>query len=301
MELGRLLIRLLPRRLCFLIARAFADLSFVLVYRFRQRSVENLRVALGAEVENAALLAIARQSLRGFFRAFVEVGFALTSPLQQMRNEIPIKGKEHLEKALAKGKGVIVLSAHLGNFFLVGSRLGAEGHVVQALVKPTFKSGGRCADLMDNYRLRLGQRTIRARPRREAARALLKALRQNQLVILIADEYRSKGIAVPFFGGTVLARRGPVTLAMRTESAVVPMYLVREPDGELVLVIEPELTFARTGRLNDDRAENTRRITQWVERVVRAYPDQWNWTVIRWQKPMSETPQAHEDRSRRFA
>ena len=301
LEIGGLAIRLMPRRFCLLIARIFADLGFVLVYRFRQRSVQNLRIAFGAELDDGAIKATARRSLRGFFRAFAEIGIALHMPLKESRKEIALRGKEHLDKALAKGKGVIVLSAHLGNFFLLGTRLAADGHPVQVLVKPTFGGGGRFADLMDRYRLRLGQKTIRARPRRMAARELIKALRQNQLVILIADEYRSRGIPVTFFGGTVLARRGVATLGMRTEAAVVPMYLVREPDGKLVVVVEPELNFVQTGRLNEDVAENTRRITQWVERVVRAYPDQWNWTVIRWQKPAPDSSHVDEEGSRRLA
>ncbi|MGH7847050.1 MAG: lysophospholipid acyltransferase family protein [Candidatus Binatia bacterium] len=301
LETGGLAIRLLPRRFCLLIARAFADLGFILVYRFRQRSIQNLRIALGGELHDGAVTVTARNSLRGFFRAFAEIGFALHSPLHGIREEIPVQGREHLEKALAKGKGVIVLSAHLGNFFLLGTRLAADGYPVQVLVKPTFGGSGRFADLMDRYRLRLGQRTIRARPRRMAARELIKALRQNQLVILIADEYRSRGIPVTFFGGTVLARRGVATLGMRTGAPVVPMCLVRESNGELVVVVEPELNFVQTGRLNEDVAENTRRITQWVEKVVRAYPDQWNWTVIRWQKSMPDSSHCDEEGSRRLA
>lgn len=300
-ETGGLALRLLPRRFCLLVAQAFADLSFVLVFRFRQRSVQNLRVALGAELGDRAITATARRSLRSFFRAFAEIGVVLHRPLKEIGQEISLKGKEHLEKALAQGKGVIVLSAHLGNFFLLGTRLAAEGYPVRVLVKPTFSGGGRFADLMDRYRLRLGQRTIRARPRRMAARELIKALRQNQLVILIADEYRSRGIPVTFFGGTVLARRGAATLGMRTGSAVVPMYLVRESAGNLVVIVEPQLNFVQTGRLNEDVAENTRRITQWVERVVRRYPDQWNWTVIRWQRSTTDSAQVDEEGSKRLA
>ena len=108
-------------------------------------------------------------------------------------------------------------------------------------------------------------------------------LRSNQIAVIIADEYRgANGIAVPLFGKTVRARRGPVTLALRTGAAVVPACLVRQPDNTLKLLIEPELELDRSGRGKAQIRENTIRLTQWLERTVRQYPDQWNWMNIRW-------------------
>jgi KDO2-lipid IV(A) lauroyltransferase len=110
-------------------------------------------------------------------------------------------------------------------------------------------------------------------------------LRRNELAIIIADEYRSgDGIDVPFFGRTVTARRGPATLALRTGAAVVPVYLVRDQRGRLALNIEPEIEMSRSGDIKADVRENTMRITQWVERVVRSYPDQWNWMHVYWRQ-----------------
>ena len=110
-------------------------------------------------------------------------------------------------------------------------------------------------------------------------------LRRNEVAIVIADEYRAgSGIDVPFFGLAVLARRGPATLALRTGAAVVPMYMVRDSAGSLTLVIEPEMELVRSGATQAEVKENTLRMTQWLERVVRAYPDQWNWMNIRWQE-----------------
>jgi KDO2-lipid IV(A) lauroyltransferase len=282
------------------LAQGFADLSFLLIYRFRRRSIGNLRLAFGSRFDDRALAAIARTSVRNFFRDFAEIGFALDAAPEAIRSEIPIHGSEHLKEALAKGEGVIVLSAHLGNFFLLGTRLAAEGYPVGVMVKPTF-GNGRFADLMDSYRLRLGQKTIRARPRRKVARELIRLLRRNEAVILIADEYRSKGVPVEFFGRLVFARRGPVTLALRTGAAVVPMCMVRGPNGKLALIIEPEIELVQTGQLAQDISENTLRLTRWVERVVRAYPDQWNWTVIRWQQAKPAAALVNRGTKRRLA
>jgi KDO2-lipid IV(A) lauroyltransferase len=258
-----------------------ASIGFYLFRGFRTRSLRNLSVALGAHLDGTATREIVRQSLQNFFRDFVEIGVGLVVPSNEWRSEIPIIGRENLDAAINKGKGVIVLSAHLGNFFLIGSRLALEGYSVHVLVNQP--NNGQFAKFMDDYRAKVQQKTIHARPRRDALRELGRVLRSNGLAIMIADEHRGgSGIHVPFFGHTVLARRGPATLALRTGAAVVPVYLVRGDRG-LKLVIEPELQLVRAERTKAEIRENTLRITQWLEQTVRAYPGQWNWMNIHWQ------------------
>jgi KDO2-lipid IV(A) lauroyltransferase len=240
----------------------------------------NLRLAL-APRSDADVRGIARRSLRNFFRACLEMIIALEASDEERRSAIPLSGLEHLDAALARGNGVIILSAHLGNFFLVGTRLAVEGHPIHVLINQP--DNGNFAKLLDNYRMRIKLHTIHARPRRQALRELNGVLRQSGIVIMIADEYR-KGSGTPttLFGRTVVARRGPVTLAARTGAAIVPACMVRQSDDSLRLVVEPELELVRSGNGPADSAENVLRITQWLERTVRCHPDQWNWMNIRW-------------------
>jgi KDO2-lipid IV(A) lauroyltransferase len=279
LQLGCCAVRIFPRAV-FWIADSLATIGYVSFRGFRRRSLANLRIALGDQLDDAALALTLRRSLRNFFRACVEIAVALESVDEQMRENIALIGRQHLDAALAKGQGVILLSAHLGNFFLLGSRLAADGYPSFVLVNQP--RDGRFAELMDDYRLRVRQLTIHARPRREALRELYSVLRQNRTVIVIADEFRTgSGIEVPFFGGTVIARRGAVTLALRTGAAIVPACLVRQPNDGLNLVVEPELELDRSSKGSAQIRENTVRITQWLERTVRAHPDQWNWMNIR--------------------
>jgi KDO2-lipid IV(A) lauroyltransferase len=188
---------------------------------FRTRSLKNVSVALAEQIGEKAARVIVRRSLRNFFRDCVEIGIALVASSNELRSEIAVAGREHLDAALAKGNGVILLSGHLGNFFLIGTRLALEGYPLHVVVNQP--SHGQFAKLMDDYRLKVRQKTIHARPRPEAVRELARVLRSNGLALLIADEYRTgSGILVPFFGRSVLARRGPATLALRTGAAVVP-------------------------------------------------------------------------------
>jgi len=282
-KIGRLAVRIVPHRWLFAISDALASAGFALSRGFRLTSIANIGAAMAGRMDRGMASVTARRSLRSFFRACVEITVALESSQSQLRSEMPIAGGEHLDAALAKGNGVIILSAHLGNFFLVGTRLAIEGYPVHVLVSPPRDP--RFAELMDDVRLQVWQQTIRARPRRAALKELHAVLRCNEIAVVIADEYKNgHGIPVPLFGGIVSARRGPATLALRTGAAIVPALLVRQADDGLKLIIERELELARTDKGQDDVRESILRITRWLERSVSAYPDQWNWTNIEWQE-----------------
>jgi len=150
-ELGRLAVKIFSRRFLFSLFDGMADLGFHLFRSFRIRSINNLTLALGEQLDAGEIPAIVQRSLRNFFRDFVEMGFALEASREQIRSGIPLRGREHLEAALARGKGVIALSAHLGNFFLVGTRLAVEGFPAHVLVNQ--RHNGRSTQLMDRYRL----------------------------------------------------------------------------------------------------------------------------------------------------
>lgn len=296
--IGCLAVRVLPRRWLFSLADLLARIGFTLFKGFRARSTYNIAVALSNQLNSAAIENTARRSLRNFFRDCIEIGVTLESTDDELRAQIPIVGLQHLDAALNKGAGVLLLSAHLGNFFLIGTRLGVEGYPTYVLVNQPNDS--RFAELMDKYRLKVKQRTIHARPQREALKRLNAVLRHNEIAMIIADEYRrGNGVQVPLFGRTVIARRGPATLALRTDAAVVPACIIRQPDDTLKLIIEPELELDRSGKGKAEVKENTIRVTQWLERTVLKYPDQWNWMNIRWWKTSLEEPIAQGQRVRR--
>lgn len=294
---GKVAAKTLPRAAILGFFQAVAAAGFYTFNGFRRRSTRNLALAFGDKMSGAEIAAIVRGSLRNFFRAFAELGFAVDGGLEPIRRDIPARGLEHLEAALAKKRGVIVISAHFGNFLLLGSRLAAEGYAVYTMINQP--RGDKIAELRKGYREKIGQRTIHAYPRDEAFKEVVQVLRRNEIAIVIADEFRSRsGVEVPFFGRTVVARRGPATLALRTRAAVVPASLLRRPDGGLELVVEPELEFAHTGKIKSDVVADTLRMTEWLEKTVRAHPDQWNWMPLRWREDREQSETTEEDTTR---
>lgn len=266
----------MPSRLVSLFTSAIARASFLMLWKYRLRMEQNLALALADELPSSEQRqAVIRQAWRNFAQGILETLTLMHAPKEKILAAVGLEGEEHLKRALAKGKGVIALSAHLGNFTLIGVRLAAAGYPFTALVKQP--SDPRFARLMDDYRLKAGVKTISAKPRREAVRGILKALRAKSVMLVIADEFKSGGVPVEFFGLRSPAPRGPATLALRTGAATVPMYMVRDSNDRLTLYIEPEIELSRSEGLEDDVAANTVLFTRVIEAMIRRHPDQWNW------------------------
>ena len=155
------------------------------------------------------------------------------------------------------------MSAHLGAFTMIGGRLAAAGYPFSSVVK--HPADERMARVINDYRTQLGISTISAKPRQEAVRGILQALRKNGIVLVIADEFKSGGVEISFMGQKAAAPRGPASLALRTGAATLPMFAARAPDGSVVLRIGSEIELVRHGDVETSIAETTRLFTHHIE------------------------------------
>ena len=275
--------------------------AFVLVWRYRRRMEENIAAILGREIPDAAARkALVWQAWRNFARTVLDTIALMHYSKQRMIATVALEGEEHLQGALKKGKGVLALSAHLGSFTMIGARLAASGYPFSAVVKhPAHKRFGQ---LTDDYRAQVGIHTIPAKPRREAVRGILKALRQNRIVLVIADEFKSGDVLVDFFGLKIPAPRGPATLALRTGAVTLPMFAARQPDDSLVLSIGQPVEPVTRDDLDASVLATTAVYTRHLERAIRRYPSQWNWLGLpRQGDKISRAEMARSDKEARKA
>jgi KDO2-lipid IV(A) lauroyltransferase len=247
----------------------------------RRRIVKNLDVAFGRSYSNETKDGLARGVQENFTRALVDCFLQLADP-ERSRRKIEIEGLDNLEGALARGKGVIALGAHIGNFVFVGTRLGLQGYPVATLFR--VPEDQRLRSIIDRHLPAFHQQIIPSRPRRAAIRCISEALKKNEIVFILGDNLKKGKVETSLFGQRVHTPRGPVSLALRTGAALVPMHLVRHYDGKLRLVIEPELLLIRGGKVYENVSDNTRRIVRYLEGLIGRYPDQWNWLTVRLRK-----------------
>jgi len=187
-------------------------------------------------------------------------------------------GWEHLDKALARGKGALVVTAHLGHWELLAATLASRvpvSAVAQKLYDPRFDA------LMTRFREKnLGVSMIK---RGMALRGILEALKARKVVIMLCDQDSGKdGVFTPFFGKPAFTQSGAARIALKTGAALVPAFMPRGADGFFELQVEKEIPLAQGADPEKNVLETTRRYTEVIEAQVRAYPDQWVWMHERW-------------------
>lgn len=183
-----------------------------------------------------------------------------------------------IQDAAAQGKGVLLLSGHIGNWELFAGWLRASGHTLDVVVKPMRNV------LSDNFyndrRRDLGVGIIHTQV---ATRGLIQAIRNKHLVAILADQYAGEdGVEVTFFGRNVSTPRGPAVLALKFGCPILSGAMVRTPDGRFKVLVDEPLVYQPTGDEDTDVLAITQMYTTRLEQHIRAYPDQWLWTHRRW-------------------
>ena len=269
-------LRYIPFRAVELFTSLMTWAAFYLVWRYRRRMEENISATLSREIpDRAERKTLVWRAWQNFARTVLDTTALMHCSKAEIIAMVALVGEEHLETALKKGKGVLALSAHLGSFTMIGARLAASGYPFSVVVKhPAHK---RFAQLTDDYRSQVGIHTIPAKPRREAVRGILKALRQNRIVLVLADEFKSGDILVDFFGLKLPAPRGPATLALRTGAVTLPMFAIRQADDSLTLSIGAPIEPVIGDDLDASVLATTALYTRHLEQAIRRYRSQWNW------------------------
>jgi len=244
----------------------------------RKRIVRNLTAAFGESYSPATKNGLAKGVREHFAKNLLDCFLQMADP-QHTHQSATVEGLANLEAAIAKGRGVIGLGAHIGNFVLVGTRLGTEGYSFSTLFR--LPPDERIKAIIERHLPSFRQGIIPSQPSRLAVRRALEALKKNEIVFILADSLKRGKVKALLFGRRVLSRRGPVSLALRSGAALVPMYLIRNYQGSLHLVIEPEILLIRSGNVYEDITCNTRQIVRYLETLIGRYPDQWNWLTVR--------------------
>lgn len=275
------LIILLPYTWVSSLGRFFGEWVFRLAGRERLKTLQGLQTAypdISPRKAGKLALAVWKNLGRNVFELAHWMGWDREKILSLVVRE---EGWENIEKAKEKGKGLFVVTAHLGNWELLGGYLGWKYKgKASAVAKPLYDP--RFDELINRFRVeKMGAAAMIKRGL--ALRGILEALKENQLVLALCDQDTGKdGVFIPFFGKAAWTQSGVPRIALKTGAAVVPAFLVRGADGRFELHVEKEIKVPRTGDKERDAVVLTRHITEVIEKFVRAYPDQWVWMHERW-------------------
>ena len=232
--------RAIPRPFAYWLSLRIADAYFFCDRRGREAVMDNLRHVLtfgGAAVSERELRLAARRTFQHFGKYLVEFfTFARLTP-EQIRELVAVEHREYLEKAVAAGRGVIVVTAHLGNWELGGAVMAGLGYPLNVVTLQ--QTSAKLNEFFQHHRQRRGMAII---PLGHAVPQLIRALRRKECVALLADrDYSQRTDFSPLFGAAACLPRGPVWLAEKTGALVLPGFMLRKENDTFELRFHPPI------------------------------------------------------------
>ncbi|MFA6130460.1 MAG: lysophospholipid acyltransferase family protein [Candidatus Omnitrophota bacterium] len=281
-----LIVRVIPPGYLYIFARNIASLAYVFAAKQKKIALESLDIAFGRQKSRQEIERIARDCFIYMAKSAVELMFFFDKP-QMLKLKVDIQGIENLDKALGRGRGVILVSAHFGNFPLLLGRLALGGYKTCGIMRPMHDA--RVEKIFLEKRKRYGVRTIYSQPRNECVNSTISALRNNEIVFIPIDQnFGTGGVFVNFFGKQAATATGPVILAQRTSAALIPCFIIRQPGGDRhKIIFEPELELKTGKDTQDTILINIQRLTDIIEAYIRKYPAEWGWIHRRWKSKPS--------------
>jgi KDO2-lipid IV(A) lauroyltransferase len=278
------LVRLIGLRAGYALARCAGSAIHRVDGRHRAIARANLREryrgADGSPLPQAEVRRIARDSFRHLVMCAVEVlHLPREARRRGMRGIVEISGREHVDAAVARGRGVILATAHLGNWEVMGALCGDLGVTFTTVYRPLDNP------LLDRWirstRAAVGQSMV---PKKGALRPLLRALRDGGMVVLLVDQdARGHGVFAPFFGAPASTIPTPAELALRTGATIVTAASVRTGPGfRYASWVDPPVEVRDTGDHAADVVRVTTEINARIETAIRRAPEQWLWSHRRW-------------------
>ena len=290
-RLAGILARFLPPRVAYWIAGWGGGLAYRLSPELRRSAGDNMRHVLGPDAPEAKVQAHVRGICTNLLKNYYDLLRSDRLAPDEITKQVQIDGTEPVLDALALGRGVILVTAHLGNLDLVMHVPPALGYPATGVVehiKPERL-----------YRYTVKRRTshgVNLIPSDGPMIGLIRALKRGEIVGLACDRaLADNGYRVPFFGSPALLPDGAVRLALRTGTPLFAAFTERLPDNSFHITVEPVLRPEQVAHKSESEADVTASM-EWMvavmERHISRHPEQWTLSVPIWRMPVEQPEQS---------
>ncbi len=271
---------LLPARAAGRLGEALGAAAFRLANSERKKALESLSIAF-PEKSDSERRGIALQCFRHLGRSAFEL-----ASLRKMESSLdgwiewPAEDRERLERAVARGRGVVIATGHVGNWELLGQCL-ARSNIARLSAVARETTDPRLTAFVGELRAEGGLQSL-WRGGDGAAKSILRALRSGEMLgLLIDQDTRVQSVFVPFFGKLAATPRAAADLVLRTNAAMMVAFCQRKEDGTYRVYVD-DVSFEPTGEPEADVVSLTARLTARIEEAIRRAPAQWVWMHRRW-------------------
>jgi KDO2-lipid IV(A) lauroyltransferase len=269
-KIGEFLALRLPVGMSYRIAVLISRVKYAFSPSERREMIENLRCVLPDSGEGE-LGKYVKEILANFSLYLVDFFRFKKIDLEYIERHVEVVGENHLDDALAKGKGVILLTAHLGNWELGGAVIGVLGYPMNVIAMD--HKNKLVNNFFINQRRIKGERIISLS---FAVRRSMAALANNEFVAILGDkDFTNTGTVVKFFGRDSLMPKGPAALSLKTGAVIIPGFMIRIKGGKFRLFFERPVEYSASGDPEKDMVGITEVCTRRIEDVIKHFPTQW--------------------------
>ena len=267
--------RILPIGICRRLGRVIALTVYLFSKKDRKGFAYNLSLALNKSPRDDSIKKIIRKIFMNYGEYMADFFFLPQQPPHKIKQSFAyLKGEPIIQKALARGKGVILLSAHIGNWEFGGAMMRLSDYPLAVVALPHNTSATNT--LVNRLREEKGIHVIEVDESPFSSIAILNHLRQNGVVAMVGDrDFFGNGKQIEFFGKKIRFPIGPVAIALASGAAVIPAFVLKQPDGRYFGILEDEIPLSKNGNRKDMIEKNLVKIARVFETYIRRYPDQW--------------------------
>jgi KDO2-lipid IV(A) lauroyltransferase len=275
------LLSFIPFRILTALGAWAGGLYFYLDRNRKQAGLSNLRLAFGESKSEQDLQTILKSVYRNMGSSLFEFASLPRLNRGKMEQIVRFKGLEKIDAALKSGRGIILITAHFGNWELCIQRFAISGYPLHIIVRQAN------VKLLHNFMIRCreahGNRMI---IRDHAAREILNILKQGKILGVMGDQRgsTSRGLMIDIFGRPAPTSPTLAKIMLKTGAAVLTTFGVRNPDHTHTIHINDPMEIPRTGDMEKDVHTLSQNYMKDIEDMIRQYPDQWLWMHRRWMR-----------------
>ncbi len=272
---------ILPAQLGKSLYRSLGKLCYYLFRNSRRIAVANLRVAFGSEVSDKDIQTVAKATFANMGAFAYDVVKTRRRGIEWLKRVVVVRGMQNLDKALARGRGVIALTGHVGNWELLGAYLSMMGYPINVLA--TSLKDSRLNRLLVEVRRDVGLRVL---DRSGGLIGAFRCLKRGEILGVLIDQDTSvESVLVDFLGKPAKTAVGPVKLAARTGAAIVPLAMLMTDEGTYEIEVKQPIEINGG---DDSLKRDVELCSKAVEDFIRRSPTQWVWMHKRWKSVQGE-------------
>ncbi|MBU3911339.1 MAG: mitochondrial fission ELM1 family protein [Candidatus Omnitrophica bacterium] len=259
------------------IGRRIGDIAYAVNIKRRSIAYANLKAAF-PEKKSRELKKINRAHFQNLVMSVVEFFKLPAIAKRYLDDHAEVRNFERIDEALDKGKGIIILAGHFGNWEMASLAVSSRGHVLTVFVRE--QKHKRLNDLLNSYRRKTGCRVI---TKGFSIREIIKTLHGNGIVAILMDQDAGpNGVFVDFFGRPASTAPGAMAFAIKTGATILPTFVRRPAFNKHEIIMNEPFSLVSGKDKDKDIKEYLKKISAVLESYIRKFPDQWLWSHKRW-------------------